>query len=129
VVRRYAAEPAVAEEIRATVANVGDMSRSVADQKQNRGGAHSSSLGITGLGRPVDLLIGSFEGPSQQWNNGSGGRSLIQIATKSIDGQLCGHGTAFVPPHAVGYDMNPPQSHPHAAHTVLIFFADGSGFG
>jgi hypothetical protein len=54
---------------------------------------------------------------------------LIQLAAKSVDGQLRRHGTAFVASHTVGDDVEPPQSHAFAAHAILVLVADGSFFG
>jgi hypothetical protein len=81
------------------------------------------------VGHPVDVLIGSFEGLLQQWSNGGSWRGLVQIPPQSVDGQLRRQGTAFMPPHSVGYDLKTPQPYLRAAHTVLVFIADRPRFG
>jgi hypothetical protein len=86
MVCRHAAEPAVAKEIRPAVTDMGNMGRSVANQKQNRRRSHSVKFGITGVGQLVDLSIGPLECSSQQWSYRSGWWSLIQIAAKPVDG-------------------------------------------
>jgi hypothetical protein len=98
---------AVAEEIAAGVADVGDDGRVEAQGAGDEGGSHAAATGVTGVAGLVDGVVGVLHQAREERGVHDALGNLAEAGEHGVDREARGDLAVFVAAHAVGEDEEP----------------------